>query len=96
MSLAQSINQGHIWSAGNRSKYFSRGIGKDQSVLLPEVKEVPIMKGKLFDLLPALPLNNFSCVLICYLLKFLNNIKILNSIFLICLKKLLLGNKAVI
>ena len=26
-------------SAGNRSKYFSRGIGKDQSVLLPEVND---------------------------------------------------------
>jgi hypothetical protein len=47
-----------IGSAGNRSKYFPQGIGKDQSVLLPEVKEVPIMRGKLFDLLPALPLNN--------------------------------------
>jgi len=26
-------------SAGNRSKYFSRGIGKDESVLLPEVND---------------------------------------------------------
>ena len=26
-------------SAGNSSKYFSRGIGKDQSVLLPEVND---------------------------------------------------------
>jgi len=26
-------------SAGNRSKYFSRGIGKDQTVLLPEDNE---------------------------------------------------------
>jgi hypothetical protein len=26
-------------SAGNRSKYFSRGIGKDQSVILPEVSD---------------------------------------------------------
>ena len=26
-------------SAGNRSKYFSRGIGKNQSALLPEVSD---------------------------------------------------------
>ena len=26
-------------SAGNRSKYFSRGIGKDQNVLLPEIND---------------------------------------------------------
>jgi hypothetical protein len=49
-------------SAGNRSTYFSWGTEKDQSALLPEVNRTlwffPIPREKLFDLFPALPLNN--------------------------------------
>jgi hypothetical protein len=35
VNITQLFNE----SAGNRSKYFSRGIGKDQSVILPEVND---------------------------------------------------------
>ena len=44
-------------SAGNRSNNFPLGIGKDQSVGNKALWSFPIPREKLFDLLPALPLN---------------------------------------
>ena len=68
---------------------FSEVSGKEQRVLLPEVNSgnrtlwsFPIAMGKLFDLLPALPLNN--CMIWTYSLTKINreNIKVKYNICL--------------
>jgi hypothetical protein len=75
-------------SAGNRSKYFPRGIGNDQSVLRSTTEgnitlwSFPIPRGKLFDLLSALPkitvlLPNYNCfrqIKNNYCFQYLNNV----------------------